>query len=235
MLLLTLFGLASQLGVADDLAKKNDTSQPITTIPLDTITGSGYRALRALEPELFIFRDTPEKWNKYSTPDGIKEAEALAAKSLALPIERAMGKMRVSKDGMTDEGFAVQGEGRDSLQGIYDVLVKGDPPTKQFPSGTAISVVFFAPPSLPVRLDRVERSIGKITIRYMLLSDGQAHLPWHLSIIPLGKLPAGKYEADMVRSTEREQAFNQKGFPPIQPASESRVICRPFSFEVSEN
>lgn len=218
------------IAAAEPPQKEADT----VTIPPDKIIGPSHRALRALEPELFIYRDTPEKWSKYSTPEGIKEAERLAAKSLALPIERAMGKMRPGKDDMTDQGFAVLGEGRDSLQGIYDVLVKGAPPIEQFPIGTAISVVFFAPPSLPVRLDRVERTTDNITIRYVLLSNGQSYSPWHLSIIPLGKLPAGKYEVEMVRSSEKEKALNQRGFPPVPPGSERRIICRPFSFVVSE-
>jgi hypothetical protein len=204
------------------------------TIPLKEISGSNYRALRALEPELFIYRDTPEKIEKYSTPEGIKEAQTLSAKSVALPIERAMGKMRPVKDGMTDPGFAVAGEGRDSLSGIYDVLVKGEPPIERFPAGTAISVVFFAPPSLPIRLDRVERTDGKVTIRFMLISNGLPYSPWHLSIIPLGKLPAGNYHVEMIRSSEKERAFNHRGFPPIPPNRERQIICRPFSFVVSE-
>ena len=46
-------------------------------IPLDQIRlGSpGSRQLRNLEPEFFVYRDTPEKIAAYSTPEGLKEIE----------------------------------------------------------------------------------------------------------------------------------------------------------------
>jgi len=233
-LLLLFLGLVTRLGVFVDSARADDKAL-ISTIPLDTISGSGYRALRALEPELFIYRDTPEKWKKYSTPEGMKEAKALAAKSLAYPIELAIGKLRPRKDGQADQGFAVRGEGRNSLPGIYDVFVKGAPPIQSFPTGTPISVVFFAPPSMPVRLNRVERTNGKITIRYMLLTSNLRTRPWHLSIIPLGKLPAGEYDVEMIRSHEREKEFNPPDFPPVPPNSERGIICQPFSFVIAHD
>ena len=94
------------------------------TIPLDQISGSGTRGLRALEPELFVDRDTPGKWEKFSTPEGYEEMNQLAAKSLVLPIERAMRDMPSGKDTKVGSGFAVRGTGREAVQGIYDVLVK---------------------------------------------------------------------------------------------------------------
>jgi hypothetical protein len=227
-------GSVTPLGVIADSASADDKALT-TTIPRESISGSGYRALRALEPELFIYRDTPEKWKKYSTPEGIKEARALATKSLAYPIELAIGKLRPRKDGQADPGFAVRGEGRDALQGIYNVFVKGAQPSQTFPTGMPISVVFFAPRSIPVRIDRVERTNGKITIRYMLLSDGLPVLPWHLSIIPLGKLPTGEYDVEMLRSHEREKESNPPDFPPVPPNSERGIICQPFSFVVADD
>lgn len=216
-----------------DSARADDKALT-TTVPRESISGSGYRALRALEPELFIYRDTPEKWKKYSTPEGMKEAKALAAKSLAYPIELAIGKLRPRKDGQADQGFAVRGEGRDALPGVYDVFVKGAQPSQTFATGTPISVVFFAPPSMPVRLDRVERTNHNITIRYMLLTSNLRTQPWHLSIIPLGKLPAGKYQVEMLRSHEREKESNLPEFPPVPPNSERGIICQPFSFVVAD-
>jgi hypothetical protein len=232
-IILTLICLATTSPRAVSAIESSSASAvDVVTIPIDRITGPGYRALRALEPDLFVYRDSPEKWKEYSSPEGIKKAEDLASKSLALPIERAMGKMRPNKKGVADAGFAVQGEGRDSLQGIYNVLVKGQPPVDRFAAGQEISVVFFAPPSMPVQLDHVERKGVKVTIHYALIY-GLTSLPWHLSIIPLGKLPAGEYHVEMARSSDKEQALNQREFPSVAPNTERQIICQPFSFVVT--
>lgn len=228
--ILTLLVVLPQLSVAEVA----DEDYESLTIPLDQIVGPGYRALRALEPELCINRDTPEKWGKYSTPDGIKEAEKLAAQSLALPIERAMGKMRPAKDGMPDRGFAVEGEGRAALQGIYDVLVKGEQPQLRFEARLPVSVIFYAVPSTPLRIESVTRQQNEISIRYALAPQAATHLRWHLSIIPLGNLPTGKYEVTLSRSTDKEKALTPNGLNPLPSNAEDAIVCRPFSFEVVE-
>jgi len=205
------------------------------TIPLDQVSGIGPRGLRALEPDLLIYRDTPEKWEKYSTPEGIAEIKRLSAKSLVLPIEKAMQDLPRGKDATVGPGFAVRGSGRTALPGTYDVLVKGDKPEDRFPAGTEVSVVFYARSGPPLRFDRIERSGNAIEIRYMLISQGLAYSRWHLSLIPLGKLPPGTYHVDMNRATENESSFNQRGFPPIKSGVETNYVCRPFSFSIIDN
>jgi len=214
------------------LAEPPKVQTDAVTIPLDRVSGHGRHGLRELEPDLFVYRDTPEKWEKYSTLKGSREAQETAKKSLAIPIEHAMAKMRPSKDGVVGQGFAVRGEGRDSLQGVYSVLVRDERPDDRFLVGTKLSVVFFAVPSLPVCLDSIERSDNKVTIRYMLLPQGSTYLPWHLSLIPLGELPSGQYQVEMIRSVDKERELIPPGLPAMAPDAERQIVCRSFRFTV---
>lgn len=217
-------GLLSTAVIADS---PNETE--VVTIPLDEIRiGSpGSRELRDLESELFIYRDTPEKWKKYSTPESIEEIQQKAAQhSLVLPIEKAMRSM--AEGVKVGSGFAVEGTDRAALQGVYDVLVKGNEPNNRFNAGTELSIIFYTRPAQRrVRLEQVQRRDGLIEIRYKFIPHGRMHITWNLALIPIGKLPPGEYRVEMVRSSGKE-------VQPNQLENESQIVCRPFSFEVIE-
>ncbi len=206
-------------------------------IPLDQIwsnAAASSRSLQSVEPELHIYRDTPEKIKKYSTPEGLAEMRYKAKQSLVLQIERAMRKLPVAKETKPKQGFAVAGIGREALVGIHDVLVLSKGPQSALPAGTDVSIVFFSHPERArVAIDRIERHGNVVRIHFMLISHGQLNISSSLAIIPLGQLPAGEYRVEMVRSPN-ELKHNQPGFPPVEADAERLFICRPFEFSVEE-
>jgi hypothetical protein len=219
-------------------AEPNDQ---ILTIPRDQIRvgAAGSRELRNLEPEFFVYRDTPETIAKYSTPEGLKEFEKIyqsaIEKSLVYAIERAMRSMPKGKTAKAGLSFAVAGRDRAALQGIYNVLVKGEEPQRRFPAGTYVSVIFFTiPTQAGFRLDRVERVGNTIHIRYMLPSHGLTVVSWKLALIPLDELPPGEYHVETHRSSEMEKNFNQRGYSSYEPGVERRIVSGPFSYTVTE-
>lgn len=208
------------------------------TIPLSEVIGMGQRGLRVLEPDLLIYRDTPEKIEKYSTPEGMEEMRKLAAKSLVVPIERAMDKRQANSAGSAGQGFAVAGRGHSALPGIYDVLVEGKKPTNVFPEGTDISAIFFALKSgVGIQIDSVERTGNVVDVRYVMLVPGinLNVLHWRLAIIPLGKLPPGNYSVQMKRAKAREEELIQPEMPPVIEGAEKGVVAESFGFVVREN
>jgi hypothetical protein len=212
-----------------------DTELDSVIIPLDQIWGIGLRPLRSLEPDLYVRRDTQEKIKKYSTPEGIEELKQKTAQSLVTPIERALLELPIGKRAMPYNGFAVHGRDREALPHIHRVLVQGEKPKNSFPIDTELSIVFFTHPTgNGIRLDRVERKGSSITIRYMLISHGRLVVASKLALIPCGKLPAGEYQVEMVRSKCKEKRFNQRDFPPVESGMEDHIICRPFSFIVTD-
>lgn len=202
------------------------------TIPIDQII-QGRRGLRGLDPNSFVVRDTSEKWKQFSDSATIQKLKEVADKSKALQVERSMGRMRPIAGGMS-AGFAVSGRGPELLDGVHRVLVEGESPVNRMSADVDVSIVFYAAPSLPIQLDSVVRQKDRIAIRYALIPQASAYLPWHLSVIPLGKLPLGKYQVEMIRSTEKERALLPKGLSPAPVGSESPIVSGPFEFEVVE-
>jgi hypothetical protein len=211
------------------------------TVPLDQIIqgSSGSRALRDLEPEFFVYRDTPETIAKYSTPEGLKEIEKIqkraAEHSLVYAIERAMLNMRPSADGTIGLGFAVRGSGRSALEGIHDVLVKGQEPQQRHSASKEVSIVFFSQPAQPyVRIHSVLRSGTRVEVRFILISHGHMSLTWNLALIPLGTLRPGDYHVEMVRMRELEEMSNELGFPRLEAGVENQIVCQNFRFSVTQ-
>jgi len=235
--MIRLFLLLASLVVVEGTShgeQADDQESPIT-IPLSEIIGLGNRGLRELEPDLLIYRDTPEKIERYSTPEGMEEARTLAAKSLVIPIEQAMDKMRVTSGGTAGAGFAVSGQGRNALPGIYDVLVKGNKPSDSFNPGTDVSVIFFALKSgARIRIDRIERVGHLVNIHYLMLPHGLRIQKWKLAIVPLGQLPPGEYHVQAVRETSEEHKVGGPGVPAVKAGAERRIISQPFTFVVAE-
>lgn len=131
-------------------------------------------------------------------------------------------------------GFAVRGSGRDALRQAYQVIVEGEEPRKEFTDGDEISVVFFSYQFGDyVHLHKVERQYRNIEIRYRFFPHESAYTTEHLALIPLGKLPAGKYRINIVRSP-REQRMLDIGYRPVSNASARRVVCSSSSFSVVE-
>ncbi len=235
--LLGLAWLVAGLGCADaaDGEGKPEKAKTVV-IPLDQIAGLGRGGLRALEPELQIYRDTPENIKKYSDPVVLEDTlRKLEQQSLVIPIERAMSELPIGKEIKPRAGFAVRGRDRAALTGVYRVLVQGKKPNKSFPADEEVSVVFFtAPAGFGVCLDCVVRRGNSIEIRYMLIPRGLLSVHSTLRLVPCGKLPSGEYQVKIIRSVSRENEFIRHGFPAVESVWENLIVCNPFRFTVSD-
>jgi len=217
--------------INESLADKPESIE----IPLEQIAGLGRGGLRTLEPELHVYRDTPEKIKKYSTPEGMEEIRRKMAKSLAIPIERSVATLPIGKKVKPRAGFAVLGRDRAALPGVHRVLVQGGAPENSFSLGSEVSIVFFTHPTTPrVRLDRVVQKGNTIEIHYRMIFRGQTSSRSTLVFIPCGKLPAGEYQVKMIRSSRKEKEISTRDWPLVQPGLENQIICQPFSFTVSD-
>lgn len=225
------------VAVAEPPAEKPNT----VTIPREKIifAGPGAREFRNLEPEMFEYRDTPEKIAKYSTPEGIKEfariIERANRESLVIGIERAMNAMPKGKEAKMGPGFAVEGQGRAALQGIYDVLVKNKEPLRHFSSDKELSLIFYNRRMQPgIHLESVTRTADVFNVKYLLVSHGMLVAMPNLALIPVGKLEPGEYHVNIERLPEKEAEFNQRGFPPVNVGFETNYVCKPFDFVVEK-
>lgn len=221
----------SQGAAADEKAQ---AGAAIREIPLGTIWGnvsSEAKPPRKLEPEYFIYRDTPENIKKYEslTAQQIAETSGKAEKSYNIQIERAMRSLDPSKSKLRF-GFAVDGQARKALKGIYDVLVKNEKPADHFKRDTELSIVFFSFPAQPlVCVERVELSHSTIAVNYSLISHGALSITSALAIIPMGEMRDDKYYVAMIRNpSNRDEA----GFPPVAEKLEDQIICGNFEFVV---
>lgn len=204
-------------------------------IPLEQVIGFGRGGLRTLEPELHIYRDTPEKIKKYSTPEGIEEMKRLSEKSLVLQIEKAFYELSRKENAKAGRGFAVPGRNRDALPEVHRVAVKGETPRKAIATGKEISLLFFTCPTTPiVSIERIERTGTTVNISYTMYSQRRQLCRSKLLLIPCGKLLPGKYRVKMQRLPATKANGLAGGLPPVQEGLEDRIVCKPFSFIVSK-
>jgi hypothetical protein len=219
------------------LASSAMAAETTSQIPMDQIwsnSAPGARPLRALEPDIFVKRDTPEKIQKFSTPEARAAIRDRAKHSLVLQIERAMGKLPTSEDQKAKKGFAVSGLGKDALASVVSVIAKGRPPVNKFTSRENISVVFFSHPFQPaVELAQVERKKNSIVIKFKMIPNPHMTISWGLSLIPMGKLPTGEYRVHMVRIPEAKK-LNQETLYSVESKWEEVVVSRPFTFIVTD-
>jgi len=210
-------------------------------IPLDQIAGLGRKGLYALEPDLHIYRDTPENIEKYSDPKVLEEALRKAKQhSLVIPIERAMSALPIGKEVKPHAGFAVRGRDRAALPGVHRVLVLGEKPDDSFPLNTEVSLVFFTPlTGIICGLDRVVRKGNMFEIHYVLLHNRLTVARSKLVFIPCGKLPASEYQVQMIRSKSKEMELNRRDIPPdfptVEAGIEDHIVCQSFSFKISSD
>lgn len=217
-----------------------EEASPVTSrsIPIESIWSNGSlgkMVLRRLEPDLLVYRDTPENIKKYSSPEAIQKQREKAKQSLVLRIEKALRELPLAGPKVTPEpGFVVQGTGREALPGIVDVLVEGKKPNDKFSSKGELSLVFFSHPAYPgVGIESVKIKETSINVTFFLTTHSSPTVGPTLYLIPLGKLPPGTYEVRMNRSV-KEVTYNPAGFPPIPAGVESGMVCKPFEFTVNK-
>lgn len=108
-------------------------------------------------------------------------------------------------------------------------------PAIEFPvSEEDVTLVFYShPAAYHVRLTKVERQGHDIVVRYRFQPHAYVESTVHFALIPLGKLPAGKYQVNYEQ--ERfEQKYHDAGFLRVHEGQEHHLICRPFSFTIFE-
>lgn len=197
-----------------------------------TYSTRGTQRLRDLDPRAFPQVLTPDEAEaaKAQTKQELEAFLEYRKKSPVWQIVQSMGRRVAVADKQSKPGFAVEGEGRDAISGVLDVLVKNDAPRKTLSTRGKVSVVFFSNAAQPyVAVEKVRRSGNKVMVYYTVASHGHMDLTWELALIPLGSLPAGKYDVEVLRSPN---AKDQPGFPSVEPNIEKYIVCRPFSFVV---
>lgn len=129
-------------------------------------------------------------------------------------------------------GFVVTGTGDIALRHAHGVLVAGEKPKARFPADEALSAVFFSYQSaLYVHLDKVERQGFAFRISYRFVPHESGETTEHFALIPLGKLPPGRYSV-RVEQNPMEKKYIDAGFvSPPKSAGEQQVSCT-FHFVV---
>lgn len=130
--------------------------------------------------------------------------------------------------------FAVTGTEAEALRGVHAVLVKGKKPQQSFPHDSEIYVVFFSYQNQPyVHLHKVERQENVINVRWRFVPHETEETTEHFALIPLGKLPSGKYRVNILRSP-MEKKYIDLGIRETSDKVADRNVCRSFSFSVDE-
>jgi len=168
----------------------------------------------------------------YNIP-GTRDIEDLNPPSkLAFEIRVAIGFPPKKKD--ANHGFTVQGEGFDALREAHAVFVEEKTRRDTFSANSEISAVFFAHETRRyVHLHKVERQGDNISIYYRFIPHETEETTRHFALIPLGRLPNGNYRVKVIRSP-MEQKYADIGFRPLNDDVARRIVCRPFSFSVSQ-
>jgi len=163
------------------------------------------------------------------------------------------------KEGNESPGFAVAGTNLalEAVRQVHAVLVEKQPPRQSFQAGSEITLVFFSYRIEPsVYLHRVDSVGNRIEIRYRFASSRYGRmrplLGGYFALIPLGKLEAGEYHINVVKSALVREFINpnivakdhfsediihdlsSRVYKPISRKKASRMVCNPFSFTVEE-
>lgn len=134
----------------------------------------------------------------------------------------------------TTKGFVVVGTEKEALSKALAALTKKQQPCQTFSANAQVFAFFFSHSfGQYVHLDIVERRGKTIKIAYRFVPHETKQLTAHYALIPLGKLPIGKYRVDIVRLPLEEKSVEQ-GFKSAESEWEGRVVCQPFTFEIVE-
>jgi len=175
----------------------------------------------------------------YKMP-GTRDIGKLEAKAPNYAYGPLFGKIRESlskvlaQGKIAESGFAVLGMGTDALRKAHDILVRNMKPQQTVAIGSEVSLVFFSYESIAyVHLHTVERQGRVINIRYRFVPHETMEVTEHLALIPLGKLPSGKYRVNVIQAP-MDRKYVGSRFPPVSDEVARRIVCRSFSFSVAE-
>jgi hypothetical protein len=165
---------------------------------------------------------------------GTLDIEQLSPRDpLVFEIRRSIGF--AAKDERASPAFAVIGTGLDALREAHEVFIRQKEPRQSVRVGSQTSVIFFAHETREyVHLHRVECRGYTLKAYYRFVPNENEEMSAYLAIIPLGKLPAGRYRVKIIRSP-MEQKYVDIGFRPLSDEVARQIVCGSFSFWVNEH
>lgn len=160
-----------------------------------------------------------------------KKARALFDAISVASVERLLAS---KKGQLPKPGFAVAGTGITALEAAHAVLVKDQKPGEKFNRATEITLVLFSTPVQgDIELIRVSRRGNLIDVQYRHAVRTERYVTSHLSLIPVGKLPAGKYQVRLTKLPSVLKLGDEyMSLKATVRTEEDRFICRPFTFQV---
>jgi hypothetical protein len=145
----------------------------------------------------------------------------------SLGILQLIGKKKASP------GYVVPGTGREALTVARKKLPPGEMPPNELPEGTDISLVYYSHGfSQHIVLHRVERLGNAINIRYRFDDKGNTGLSQHYALIPLGKLPEGKYQVNMIPVWDKLVEMSPSYYLNVADDVQ-RTVCQSFEFTIT--
>jgi hypothetical protein len=151
--------------------------------------------------------------------DGDNSLMAVIGRALQARNERKVGK-----------AFAVQGSGLTALKAAFAVITKQRPSARSL-SGE-VSVVFFTHESpYYVHLAKVTREGKGIRVEYEIVPHQTKELTIHFALIPLGELPSGDYNVDIVAKPMAKK-YVEVGFKEISDEKKALIVSSFFKFHV---
>jgi len=128
--------------------------------------------------------------------------------------------------------FAVTGSEIEALKQAEETIVHGKKPKQSFRVHDEISIIFFSRLfGQYVYLDAIVKTGNEIQVTYRFVPHEEAVLTEHFALIPVGRLPARKYEVKIVQ-IPMDVKLLELGFQP--PASDvvTSIVCQSSEFEV---
>jgi len=199
------------------------------TIPLDQMWAfdmPGTEDIRELEPAILRKNlqklPTAEQFKLLRKAIISKIAESLSTEAPSWPRE----------GGKAEKGFAASGSSVEVVHRAFAALVDGDAPRATFSTDDRIHLFFFSHSfESYVYIRQVVQRGNAIEIRYSVVPHTERHVTPNFAIIPLGNLPAGKYDVTII-PLPLDQKYKQAGFKPMSEDWLRRMVCGSFSFDV---
>lgn len=141
----------------------------------------------------------------------------------------SLNHLEILKKNKAEPGFAVSGKGQDALVAAFKKTPEGKKPLSKLPVGTEISVVYFSHAfPIDINLKSIERIGSTINITYRFEDSGLDAALNHIALIPLGKLPVGKYSVNMVEiPPDKTHQHSQSVLDSV-----SNSVCQSFDFTI---
>jgi hypothetical protein len=165
---------------------------------------------------------------------GTRDVEAMTRDSHSLLFNQIRGALSTlpEKGSKAEPSFVVVGDDVAALKAAKEVLADDKPPRTSFRSDEELHVFFFSRQCFVyVQLDSIQRSKSNIEIRYSFVPHDESVMTEHFALIPLGKLPRGKYRIDIIRSPTSPKLIAQ-GLATSDAVADS-TVCKSSEFEVT--